>query len=354
MNGERRPGIAIAALALALFAGCDGNPETRGATPPAAPAAAERAAVRTLTLEPGPFEDRLEVTASLEPWRESALASDSGGLVRDVRFDKGDRVREGDVLASLGDDLVAVRLEQARAELAAAEAEAEKARKLAEREALPRVDAVTATARRDLQAARVREMELKLERAVVRAPFDGVVTARHVERGEVALPGARVATIQQIDRLKVRAAVPDTEIRWLRTGRQAKVTVDAWRGREFDARVRYIAPAADPGARSFEVELELPNPDLALRPGMVARVTLSRRTVQDGIAVPLDALVTRVEGRVAFVVRDCRAELREVETAAVQGDRALVASGLEAGDVLVVDGQRELADGQPIRSEGCP
>ena len=87
---------------------------------------------------------------------------------------------------------------------------------------------------------------------------------------------------------------------------------------------------------------------------MVCRARLLRRSLSDAIAVPLDALVTRVDGQVAFVVRDCRAELREVEVAAVEGDRALVGAGLSLGEELVVEGQRDLSDGQPVESESCP
>ena len=189
---------------------------------------------------------------------------------------------------------------------------------------------------------------------LVRAPIDGVAVDRQVDAGEVVPPGAPVTMVQRIDRLKATASVPDTEISWIAPGSPATVEVDAWPGRPFDARVSFVSPAADPVGRTFEVEAAISNTDLALRPGMVCRARLLRRSLSDAIAVPLDALVTRVDGQVAFVVRDCRAELREVEVAAVEGDRALVGAGLSLGEELVVEGQRDLSDGQPVESESCP
>jgi len=159
--------------------------------------------------------------------------------------------------------------------------------------------------------------------------------------------------VQRLDRLKVETSVPDTEINWIMPGSSASVYVDAWPDRTFQAKVSFVSPAADSIGRTFEVELDLPNRDLTLRPGMVCRVRLIRRMLTDAVAVPLDALVARVDGRVAFVVEDCRAALRSVAVSAIEGGRALVATGLAVGDELVVAGQQDLADGQPVDTETC-
>jgi membrane fusion protein (multidrug efflux system) len=225
---------------------------------------------------------------------------------------------------------------------------------LFDREAVPQQDLDDATAERDRTVARVREMEIRLERSIIRAPIDGIAQNRLIEPGEVVAPGTRVTTLQRSDRLKVQANVPDTEIAWLARGRRAEVRVDAYPDRTFEARLSYLAPAADTQTRTFEVECDLPNPRRLLRPGMLARVELAKRTVEDGLVVPIDAVVQARAGLVAYVIEDCAARARPVVTGAAEGDRVLVEEGLRAGERLVVEGQRDLSDGQPVRGEGCP
>ena len=196
-------------------------------------------------------------------------------------------------------------------------------------------------------------LELILERSVITAPITGYALDRLVEPGEVVSPGAGITTLQKIDRLKVSAAVPDTEISWLREGGRGSVSVDAWPGREFHGKIGFLSPSADAESRTFTIELELANQKLELRPGMVARVKLDRRNLDSAVAVPVDALVTRVEGQVAFVVEDCRAVMRNIRAGGIEGGLILIEEGLKPGDLLVVEGQRDLADGQKVSSEEC-
>ena len=354
--------LVAAVILIPLLAACGGSAGGSGEPPsPAAgtasaaiPGPGERTvAVRVVELRPEPFLERLEVSGTLAPFEEVLVTSENGGLVREVAFEKGRLIREGALLCRVGDDLAEARLSQAEAELLGAEANFLKMTKLAEREAVPQQDLVSATAVRDRLLARVRESELMLERARIHAPIAGVALDRPIETGEVLAPGAMVTTLQQVNRLKVVAAVPDTEVRWLRLGGRGVLGVDAWPGREFPVTISFLSPAADAASRTFLVELELDNRDGALRPGMVSRVRFDRRSVEDGIVIPLDALVTRVEGPAAYVVEDCKASLRQVGIDSTEGDRVLVSSGLAAGDHLVIEGQRDLVDGQKVETGDC-
>lgn len=344
----RLAGIALL-VAVVVVGGC-GAPAGEGpSTEPAPVARRDRPVpVKTVRLETVPFVERIEVTGTVEPWRDYALATEFGGAVREVAFDRGDRVVEGQVLARIGDDLAAALLAQARADLMASEANFRKVRALADRDAVPEQDRVAATARRDRDRALVEQAELRLERSVVRAPADGIVVRREVDPGEVVPPGAEVAEIHEVDRMKVVAAVPDTEIGRVETGAAARIRVDARPGEPLDGRVRLVAPAADADTRTFDVEVEVPGGFGALRPGMVVRVRLARRTLDRAVVVPQDALVVGVDGTGAFVVEDGRAVRREVVVGGSQDGRTLIREGLAPGDALVVEGQRDLADGQRV------
>ncbi len=273
--------------------------------------------------------------------------------MREVGFEKGQRVARGTLLARVGDDMAEAQLAQAKADLIAAEANYTKISKLFERQAVPQQDLIAATSRRDRNVALVRESELRLERALIHAPIAGELVDDPVEVGEVIAPATRVATIQQVNRLKIEAGVPDTEIAWLEKGRAASVSVDAWEGRSFPAKVRFIAPIADAELRTFKVELELDNADRALRPGMVARVSLIKRHYDAATVIPLDAAVTREDGEFIFLLEECVAHERRVEFAAREGELGLLRETLPSGTWLVVDGHRNLVEGQRVAWEGC-
>ena len=353
MSPTFRVFLVPAIAALAILAACGGGERGRGpeAVVPSGPRE-DAVPVRVAEVRPGRFRESLELTGTLAPLAEVTVSTENGGLVRELGFEKGDRVETGAILARVGDDLAESRLAQARADLAAAEANYAKVSKLFERQAVPRQDLVAATSRRDRERARVRELTLLLERAVIRAPIDGVAVDRPVDVGEVLAPGTRVTTLQRTDRLKVRVDVPDTEIAWVTRGTTGEVRVDAWPGRTFPARVTFVGPAADPNSRTFPVELVLANPRGELRPGMVARVRLLHPPREDAIVVPLDAVLRRAGGFAAFVVEDGVARERELVLGGRAEGRVLVRSGLAPGDLLVVAGQRDLEDGRPVRVTG--
>ncbi|MDH3283449.1 MAG: efflux RND transporter periplasmic adaptor subunit [Acidobacteriota bacterium] len=364
----RASGIVLAALVAAgaaLAAGCQdraANAATElqersdeAPSPAATPVPrVARVRVRTEPIETTTFVETIEVSGTIAPWKHVVVSSELGGLVREVGFDKGRRVAEGQLLARVGDDLADARLDGARAELKAAAANHEQAERLFERQAVPEQRLIDATAALHRARARVREHELLLARSLIRAPISGVAVSRDIEPGEVIPPSTIITTLQRVDRLKVTASVPDTEVGWLSVGRPGRISVDAYEGQEFDGKLSYVAPAAQTDTRGFPIEVALDNRGRALRPGLVARIRLDKRRIENAIVVPFDALVTRTDGTVAYVVDDCAAHIRPVEVAAFENDRALIESGLAAGDLLVVDGQADLIDGQPIVSERCP
>jgi membrane fusion protein (multidrug efflux system) len=348
--------LFLAVAVAATAAGCSDSPGDDDASPDTS---ARRTSVEAnepaqdvtvRTLEPREYRETLEVTGALQPWEEVEVSAELGGLVREIAFEKGQRIGEGQILARVGDDIARAQLEQAKAELVDAEARQRRAEQLFERSAIPEQELIAATSRRDAQRALVEERELRLERSILRAPISGVALDEPVDEGEVIPAGTRVTTIQRVDRLELQADVPDTEIGWLELGREATVAVDAYPDLRFDARVHFLSPAADRGSRTFTVELALDNSAGRLRPGMIARVSLLRRRVPAGLVVPLDTVLAHEDGQHVFVVQDGVAVERPVEIGGTEGRDALIASGLEAGDRLIVEGHRQIAAGQRVRA----
>lgn len=339
----RHPAFGLAALCLPLLS-C-------GRVEPQAPAAEERPPVnvKVLKLEPSELVERIELAGRIEPWVEVKVSTELGGTVEAVGFDKGDRVKEGQVLARVSTDLATAALAEAEADLAAAEANFIKTTQLFEREAATRQDVVAATSRHQMAQARVTQARLRRERSIVKAPVTGTAINREVELGEVVPPGSPITLLHQIDRLKAVVGIPENDIAFFRQGSEAAVEVDAYPGKVFPGRVHFLAPAATGANRTFPAEVEVTDRQAELRPGMIARVALVKRRFANAVVVPRDALIDRDQGLVALVLEGETARVRRIVVGPSEKDRVVVLEGLAAGDLLIVSGQRDLVEGQPVR-----
>lgn len=351
--------FAVGLLAAGLLAaGCAG--ESGLASEADAPAADEfRTAVAVAPIAPETLTDSLEISGRLEPRAVVHIASELGGRVEEVLFDKGDAVSAGQTLTRVGSDLLGAALAEAEAEVEAARIERDRAEALVEREASPRQSLDAADANLNRALARLEAARLRFERATVASPANGVVVERALEPGEVLAPGSPVATLHDTSVLVATIGIPEQDITFFSEGAPAEVVLDAYDGRTVAGRISYIAPAAVRPGRNFTAEIEVPNPDGGLRSGLVVRARLERRVFRDAVVVGRDLLVERDGALLAFVFRPengsaaaGRAEQREVTIGPDQEDRVVVTSGLEVGETLIVRGHRNLLDGQPVRLTG--
>jgi membrane fusion protein (multidrug efflux system) len=348
MNIRRDRFAWLLVLLAGSIAACGGGDDTALAESPAGPPPVNVAVDR---IEPSALTERVELSGRLEPWVEVRVASELGGHIEQVGFEKGAFVREGQVLARVGTDLHRAALAEAEALLAGAEATYNRAVALVERQAVPKQNAIDATTAFEAAKARVTQSRLRLERSIVRAPISGVAISREIEPGEVIAPGAPVTTIHRLDRLKAAVGIPENDIAIFAVGGSATLRVDAWPERAFDGRIHFVAPSATGSTRTFPAEIAVDNADGALKPGMIGRVSLVRRTYEDAVVIPRDVVQERDRGSVAIVLEgpdSDTARVRPLTLGATDGNRVLVTAGLEAGDWLVVSGHRGLIDGQRV------
>ena len=144
------------------------------------------------------------------------------------------------------------------------------------------------------------------------------------------------------------AGIPENDIAAFELGGAASVEVDAFPGRTFEGRIHLIGPAAEGPSRTFPAEIAIENAEGDLRPGMIARVSLVKRELEDVVVVERDVLQDRDSGPVAVVADGDVARVRELTLGATEDNRVVVEKGLEPGELLIVTGQRGLIDGQAI------
>ncbi|MBZ0268040.1 efflux RND transporter periplasmic adaptor subunit, partial [bacterium] len=288
------------------------------------------------------------ISGPLEPIRGATVSTQESGVLDNVPNDRGARVEGGDLLVVLDRNLLAAEKDAAEAGRKLADHNESKSRKLFEakqisRQEMLRIEAESAQARATADVTRER-----WERAAVKAPFAGIVAERYAEIGEFVPAGTPVARVVDPYTLEVRGAVSEREAVWLRAGADATVTMD---GTEevLSGRVHWISVEAARSTGKFPVEVRVANPDLALRPGIVARAQILKRRHDHVIVIPRDAVLMQSDGPVAFVADGKRAVRRRLELGADQGLMVAVLSGLDEGELLIVRGQRQLHDGSAIK-----
>jgi RND family efflux transporter MFP subunit len=192
---------------------------------------------------------------------------------------------------------------------------------------------------------------LQLANATITAPFDGTVTRRFVDPGQLVsvMPGAgMVATVAQIDPVYVNLDVSETDLARVKPGQHVSLRVDAYADRLFAGTVREVGLAADPRVRVFRVKVAVPNPDHVLKPGMFARGQITVGRHDDALVIPRDAIASDSGQASVFIADAGKARLRKVRLGMTSGPVVEVLEGLAKGDAVIVAGQGGLTDGAAI------
>jgi RND family efflux transporter MFP subunit len=360
---EWKRGVLLAASLLAL-AGCGGGDAAQAAQPGrggrGGRAGGEAGGERVVPVElavatRGPVARTAVLAGTVAPIRTVAVNNQLAGVLTAVLVEEGDRVRRGQVLARLDDTELRAQLRQAQAQFAVAERTWRRAQELRKggivtQAEFERDEAAYLAARASRDALRARAGY-----ATVAAPIDGVVLTQTVERGDVVGAQTPLFTLGDVSTLVLQVAVSELDVPGLRVGDSVGVTVDALPGRPLAGSIRRIFPSADPETRLVPVEVALRDAGTAgVRPGFLARAAFTVGRKSDAVLVPLAAVTGAAGQQTAWVVRNGRAERRDVRTGAPAEGRVEILEGVEPGDSVVVAGLAQLRDGVAVRTATPP
>jgi membrane fusion protein (multidrug efflux system) len=302
----------------------------------AAPATLTRLGVEIEALGTARANESIDVTAKVS------------NQVTAVRFEEGQQVARGTVLVELDSEQARADLAVAAAALKESTSQYKRSMELYDTKVLSdaQIEQIEATFRSN--EARVAAARARLNDTFVRAPFAGRVGLRRISVGSLVSPGDVITTLDDIRTIKLDFTVPETVVAAMQPGLEIKATSVAYPEREFLGRVASVDSRVDPSTRAVTVRALLPNKEALLKPGMFLTVRLAQGE-RDMLMVPEETLVPEQGNVFVYVVRDDKAEKREIQTGQRRVGSVQVLDGLQAGEMVVTEGTQKLRDGAAVR-----
>jgi RND family efflux transporter MFP subunit len=326
------------------------------------------APVKVMEVKRQRISEKINYTGLIEAREKIVITPELGGKIAKIYVDEGERVRKGDILAELDTRTIRLQLQQAEAGLAVAKANTNDAQRNMERmERLRKENAVSeqqyekvklafesAEAQLKQAEAALDLAEHNLDISIMKAPFNGVVASKNAEVGDIINPmmgggfstaSGGVLTLVDFSSVKIHIQVSHEDVVRIKKGQKANLTVKAFPEKVFSGKVRVVNMAADPVSKKFDVEVQVQNTGLLLRPNIFGEVVLEVSTHEDALVIPQNAVV---EGSYVFVAEGDRAVKKKI-TIGLQNTSLLeVVQGLDEGESVIVEGNYGLEEGTVI------
>jgi RND family efflux transporter MFP subunit len=289
--------------------------------------------------------DQIEIMGNLQAAQNTIISSRISGNITTIEVTPGSRVKKNDILVSLSAEEISAQLQQAKAQLDQATRNLERERKLLAQKAATAeaVKALEDTLK--IAQANFREATTMMSYTSIAAPFDGIITRKMVEVGDLATPGKPLLHMENENNLQVVADIPETLATHLALETEMDIRVPAAQ-LEMTGKVSEISPIANPETRSIPIKLDI-KMQTGLRSGQFARVVFPGSEVET-LLVPEESISPFGQMQRVYIAIDGKARLRLVRTGKQYHQDVEILSGLNPGDTLIISETAGLKDGQPI------
>jgi membrane fusion protein, multidrug efflux system len=337
--------LGLIALSIALL-GCS----TQAADSPSEPSGqVSKLPVDAKIVRATPLLQGESVAGSVLANKEVTIASEVLKKVKSIHFKEGSHVSKGQLLYKLDDNDIRARLKQVQAEVKLASLTESRLSQLLKSESVRQEEHDVAQSKlQSLQAAE-ELLETELEKTNITAPFSGIVGITRVEEGSLVSPGQSLVTLQEQRNVRIQYTVAEKSLQHVKIGKQIFFSVSGEKER-LSARISAIESGIDNQSRAITVHAMSSNTKGKLKPGMSARVYFS--TVADnatGITVPTEALIPSAQGYSVFVVKNGAAKIAPVNISNRTETDALITSGLNDGDTVMISNILRSGDGTPVQ-----
>lgn len=287
-------------------------------------------------------------TGTFEPNKETKISADIQGKINAVLVDVGSYVSKGQTLIQLDNSLLKLQLQTVEVQIEGLEDDVKRYTILTEADAVQGVQ--LEKARLGLKSAKVQRATLleQINKTSVKAPFNGVVTAKLNEEGGFAAPGAPLLQITDISTLRFTINIPESDLVQFQSNQSYKISTDVFPDISLSGKISMIGSKANMG-NSFPIQFQVANTkNLSIKSGMFGKVSLSETKQEQGILIPTSAIIEENGIAKVYVIKNGKAVLQAITTSKTIGNKTLVSSGLKENDIIVTNGFINLFDGANI------
>jgi len=348
------PTFMLVSIVAALL-GC----ERHGAAKSDSVSAPAPVSVRVARPHRGAISRWVALPAEIRPLQQATLYAKTAGYLKTIHVDKGDAAKADTVLAEIESPELLADEAKFKAELEVAQINAKRLNEA--RDKAP--DLVIAQAideakgKLDIAKANLERNETLLAYTKIIAPFAGVVTRRWVDVGAFipaatsgsAAQNAALLTLMDFSSVRIDVAVPENEVPFIKVGVPVKLSIEELPGKIFEGKVTRFSYALDDATKTMLTEIELPNPQQELRPGMFATTRIAVQTKTDAFLVPADAVLVEKQKTSVFKIADGKAKKVAVKVGFQDGASAEILEGVNADESVILVGKQALNDGQPVK-----
>ncbi len=343
--------IAIVAALAAPKLRSAGDAATGDAANAPARASNQPKTLRVVTQEvvPERLTERLSTTGTVRANEQVELVGEISGKIERILFREGSRVKAEQLLLKIDDSELQAQREREQLRLQLAERRERQRKRLRDDGVISEDEYHVALSEANVLRSSLRLIEARLVKTEIRAPFGGVVGLRYVSEGSYLSPQRRIATLQNVDSVKVDFSVPEKYASRMKVGGEITFHVKGDE-RSFSGEIYAIEPSVDADTRSLRLRARSPNPDRALVPGAFADVELVVAEIDDALTVPSIAVIPELGGKKVFVLEDGKAQPRAVTTGIRTDRRVQIESGLLPGERVIVSAIQQLRPGLEVEA----
>lgn len=303
--------------------------------------------VEGMIIKTSEIDDKIYATGTLLPNEEVELRPETSGRIVGIYFEEGSRVSKGQLLAKIDNSELNAQLKKLKVQEKLAQSEEARQQKLLDIEAISQGEYDVTLNQLNTIEAEIDLIETQIRKTNIYSPFSGVVSLRSVSEGGYVSPTTLIASMQQIDPIKVEFSVPERYITDIHEGTVVNFSVTNT-NETYQAKVYAIDSKIDINTRTVRVRARSNNPNNTLKPGAFARVEIILKTFEDAILVPSEAILTELEGEKVFITENGKATSKRIKTGIRNENMVQIIEGLTPKDTLVLTGLMSIQDGRPL------
>ncbi|MDR9365792.1 MAG: efflux RND transporter periplasmic adaptor subunit [Balneolaceae bacterium] len=303
--------------------------------------------VEAVEMDYETIDDEIFSSGTIQANEVVELSAEASGIITDIYFEEGREVQEGDLLLKINDSELQAQKQRAEFRLALAEQREERQRRLLERGGISQEDYDATLNEVNVLRSEIQLINAQIDKTEIRAPFSGVIGLKYVSVGSYIGPNTRIASLQEVDPIKIDFSVPERYISRVNVGDEILYSVQGVDS-TFTGEVYAIEPRINTETRTLQIRAISENDDQLLYPGAFANITLILDEINDALMVPTISIIPGLNSQKVFVASDGVVEERIIRSGIRNSQKVQVIEGIEQGDIVLTTGLLQVRPGMEV------